>query len=162
MGIALAAIVALSPAATGAHESPPVTIAYVNAHAPVAVSSDATVLFASVNAERARRGLPPLVRDDRLDKLALAKARDMAIYDYFGHTDREGRTFEERVRASGLTFRLAAENLAFDQDALHAHAAFMHSAEHRANVLDPEEKRLGVAVITVGNGETFYVEEFAG
>jgi uncharacterized protein YkwD len=162
MGIALATIAALSPLGAGAHEEAPVAIAYVHAHAPAELSSEATALFASVNAERARRGLSQLGHDGGLEKLALEKARDMATYGYFGHTDREGVTFEERVRASGVTFRYAAENLAFDQDAEHAHAAFMHSEEHRANVLDPQQKRLGIAVITVGDGETFYVEEFAG
>lgn len=162
IGIAFATIAALSPVGTGAHEAPPVTIAYVHAHAPIELSSEATALFASVNAERARRGLPQLGRDLALEKLALDKARDMATYRYFGHTDLEGVTFEARVHASGIAFQCAAENLAFDQDAEHAHAALMHSAEHRANVLDPQQKRLGVAVITVGDGETFYVEEFAG
>ncbi len=38
----------------------------------------------------------------------------------------------------------------------------MHSPDHRANVLDPEEPRLGIAVVSVGDGETFYVEEFSG
>jgi uncharacterized protein YkwD len=162
MGIALATLAASAPLFVWAHEAAPVTIAYVNAHAPVQISADASVLFASVNAERLRRGLSQLVPDGGLQKLALEKARDMAIFGYFGHTDREGVTFEERVRASGIAFRYAAENLAFDHDVEHAHAALMDSSEHRANVLDPQQKRLGIAVITVGVGETFYVEEFAG
>jgi uncharacterized protein YkwD len=162
IGLALATLAALSPLSAGAHEAAPVAIAYVEAHAPVEISAQASALFASVNAERLRHGLSRLTPDDGLVKPALEKARDMAIYGYFGHTDPGGVTFEERVRASGLAFRCAAENLAFDQDAEHAHAAFMHSAEHRANVLDPQQKRLGIAVVTVGDGETFFVEEFAG
>ncbi|HYZ17660.1 MAG TPA: CAP domain-containing protein [Candidatus Acidoferrum sp.] len=145
-----------------AHEPAPVSIAYVKAHAPVEISAEAAVLFASVNAERLRHGLSQLVPDVGLERLAFEKARDMAVLGYFGHTDLEGVTFEERVRSSGIAFRYAAENLAFDHDVQHAHAALMHSAEHRANVLDPQQKRLGTAVITVGDGETFYVEEFAG
>lgn len=162
MGLALATLAALSPLNAGAHEAAPVAIAYVKAHTPVEISAQASALFASVNAERLRHGLSQLTPDDSLVKLALEKARDMAIYGYFGHTSPAGVTFEERVRASGVAFSYAAENLAFDQDAQHAHAAFMHSAEHRANVLDPQQKRLGIAVITVGDGETFFVEEFAG
>jgi uncharacterized protein YkwD len=162
LGIALATLAALAPLGIGAHEAAPVAIAYVHAHAPVAISAEASALFASVNAERLRHGLSRLLPDSGLEKLALDKARDMAVYGYFGHTDPQGVTFEERVRASGVAFQYAAENLAFDQDAEHAHAAFMHSPEHRANVLDPQQKRLGIAVITVGDGETFFVEEFAG
>jgi uncharacterized protein YkwD len=160
----MAAIASLAPLGASAQEGPdaPVAIAFVRPHAPAALRPEERALFDSVNAERVRRGLAPLVRDENLDRLALAKAQHMATRGYFGHTDPDGVTFEERFRAARLQFTCAAENLAFDEDEPHAHAAFMHSPEHRANVLDPEERRLGVAVVTVGDGETFYVEEFSG
>ncbi len=160
----MAAISWLAPLGAAAQEGPdaPIAIAFVNPHPPAALRPQERSLFDSVNAERVRRGLEPLARDENLDRLAQAKARHMAARGYFGHTDPDGVTFEERFRAARLSFSCAAENLAFDQDERRAHAAFMHSPEHRANVLDPEERRLGVAVVTVGDGETFYVEEFSG
>ncbi len=160
----MVAVACLAPLGAGAQEGPeaPIAIAFINPHAPTALRSEERELFDSVNAERARHGLAPLVHDENLDRVALAKAEHMAEHGYFGHTDPAGVTFEERFRAARLPFNCAAENLAFDRDEPHAHAAFMHSPDHRANVLDPEESRLGIAVVSVGNGETFYVEEFSG
>ena len=37
----------------------------------------------------------------------------------------------------------------------------MNSPPHAQNVLDPNEKKIGVAVVTVGEHATFYVEDFS-
>jgi len=38
----------------------------------------------------------------------------------------------------------------------------VNSPPHYSNQVDPHERRIGVAVITVGKDETFYVEDFSG
>jgi len=48
---------------------------------------NADTLFELVNAERAKAGLQPLVRDARLDASAQAKADDMVRDGYFDHID---------------------------------------------------------------------------
>jgi uncharacterized protein YkwD len=143
------------------HAEAAVTIPLVDPRYPENVAADATALANDVNAERAKRGLPALVRDDTLDRFAYAKAVEMAARGYFGHTDPNGITFQDRLRTWKWPTSYAAENIAFDWDEPHAHAAFMNSPPHAANVLDGGEKKIGVAVVTVGNRETFYVEDFS-
>ncbi|MDB5071569.1 MAG: hypothetical protein JWM87_2680 [Candidatus Eremiobacteraeota bacterium] len=130
-------------------------------HYPANMADDAGALAADVNAERAKHHLPALVRDDTLDRFAYAKAVEMAARGYFGHTDPNGVTFQDRLKAWHWPTSYAGENIAFDWDEPHAHAAFMNSPPHAQNVLDPNERKIGVAVVTVGRHETFFVENFS-
>jgi uncharacterized protein YkwD len=139
----------------------PITIAFVNAQYPQPVTDQAQALADDVNAERVKRGLQPLTRDATLDRFAYAKAVEMASRGYFGHTDPDGITFQDRMRAWHWPTPYAAENIAFDRDEPHAHRAFMNSPGHASNILDRNERRIGVAVVTVGDHETFYVQDFS-
>ena len=140
----------------------PITISFVNPHYPQASADQARALTNDVNKERVKRGLPALVIDEALNRFALAKAVEMASRGYFGHTNPDGVTFQDRLLAWHWQTAYAAENIAFDSDELHAHLAFMRSAGHAANLLDPQERRMGIAVVSVGTHETFYVEDFSG
>jgi uncharacterized protein YkwD len=160
----MAAVFGLSPVVVGVAQGPeaPITISFVNPHYPTPATDQARALADDVNAERVKRGLPPLARDTTLDRFAYAKAVEMAARGYFGHTDPDGITFQDRLRAWHWPNTYAAENIAFDRDEQHAHTAFMNSPGHASNVLDRNEARIGVAVVTVGEHETFYVEDFSG
>jgi len=139
-----------------------ISIALVDARTPVTIDSQARSLAADLNVERAKRGVPALARDAALDRIAVAKGVDMAAHGYFGHTDPAGVTFADRMRAAHWATTYVAENIAFDRDEPHANAAFVNSPGHYANMIDPNLRRLGVAVVTVGHGETFYVQVFSG
>jgi uncharacterized protein YkwD len=139
----------------------PISLGLVNPKYPAGVVDAAGALVADVNAERAKRGMAALVRDDTLERFAYAKAVEMAARGYFGHTDPNGISFQDRLRTWRWPTQYAAENIAFDWDEEHAHAAFMNSPPHAQNVLDPNEKKIGVAVVTVGEHATFYVEDFS-
>lgn len=156
-----ASLVFLIPLAATAAEEDCIQLAYYRPHAPQVVARDERALFNDVNAARAQRGLPPLVQDEVLTQFALQIAEQMAQRHYFGHTDPNGVTFVDRLRAAGLRNRYASENMAFDQDEAHAHLAFLHSPDHYANIVDAHPRRLGVAVVAAGDGEVFYVEEFS-
>jgi uncharacterized protein YkwD len=138
----------------------PISIALVNPH-PHSLAADAQALADGANAERAKHGLPALRRDPTLDQVAYAKAVDMAARAYFGHTDPSGVTFADRMHARHLNV-YASENIAFDVSEASAQTAFVHSAEHYSSQIDPRVTNIGTAVITVGRGETFYVEDFSG
>ncbi|HZX68425.1 MAG TPA: CAP domain-containing protein [Candidatus Elarobacter sp.] len=138
----------------------PIAIALVGNN-PHVLSLDAEALASGVNAERAKRGLRALQRDPGLDRIANAKAIDMVARGYFGHTDPSGVTFEERMRGWHWPSQYVAENIAFDSSEPNAQRAFLNSPPHLANLIDPHEQRIGVAVVTVGSGETFYVEDFS-
>jgi uncharacterized protein YkwD len=173
-GIVAAALLALVPVASTPPQAhlprlvssshapePAITIPLVNPHYPTTISDEATTLAADINVERVKRGLPALVRDETLDRFAYTKAVEMAARGYFGHTDEFGITFQDRLRAWRWPTAYAAENIAFDWDETHAHAAFMNSPPHAQNLLDPNEKKMGVAVVSVGTHATFYVEDFS-
>jgi uncharacterized protein YkwD len=139
-----------------------ISIALVNRKTPVTLAGDAQRLATDLNSERAKRGIPALTRDAALDRIAYAKGLDMAQHGYFGHTDPAGVTFQDRMRAAHWPTAYVAENIAFDQDEPHANIAFVTSPGHYANMIDPNEHRLGVAVVSAGRDETFYVQVFSG
>jgi uncharacterized protein YkwD len=157
----LAALVALAPLTATASDEESVQLAYARPHQPAVIATEARALFNDVNAARAQRGLPPLAEDTALSQFALRVAEQMAERHYFGHTDPNGVTFQDRLRAAGFINRYAAENMAFNQDEKAAHQAFLHSPGHYGNIVDSHSHKLGVAVVAAGDGEVFYVEEFA-
>lgn len=133
----------------------------VKTHAPVSVSAAAQALVNDANRERVTHGRAPLARDAALDRIAFQKAYDMAVRRYFGHTSPDGVTFYDRMRVVHWETAYVAENLAFDRTEPDAHRAFVTSPPHYANLIDPNQRRIGVAVVNVGAGETFFVEEFS-
>ena len=183
IGLIVATLVALAPLGSAAEQrihavlaenAPPATlvsasreaestiqIALINPQYPASLADEASALADDVNRERVQRGRSMLVRDASLDRFAYAKAADMAARGYFGHTSPEGITFQERMRAGRWPTAYVAENIAFDRNEPAAHQAFVNSPPHFANVLDRNQRRIGVAVVTVGDGETFYVEDFS-
>ena len=80
------------------HGDSAITIPLIAPHYPASAADQATAMFNDVNAEREKRGLPALERDDALDRFAYAKAIEMAARGYFGHTDPNGFTFQDRLR----------------------------------------------------------------
>jgi uncharacterized protein YkwD len=157
----LAALVSLLPMAATASEEDCIQLAYIRPHRPVVVPAEERALVRDVNVARSQHGLPPLTPDESLSRFAMQVAQQMATRRYFGHTDPNGVTFQDRLRASNMQYRFAAENMAFDQDEQHANEAFLTSPGHYANIVDPHPRRIGVAVVAAGDGEVFYVEEFA-
>ncbi len=158
---ALATLVPLGTGVVGASEGDCIQLAFVSRQAPQVQADEAQALFSDVNAFRAQHGLPTLAEDRRLARLALEVAQQMAARHYFGHTDPSGVTFQDRLRASGVPFRVAAENMALNEDEPRAHAALLASPGHFANIVDPRQHRLGTAVVAAGDGQVFFVEEFA-
>jgi len=138
-----------------------IQLAYLRPHRPLVEPAAARLLVGDINVARAQRGLQPLVQDDALSQFALQVAEQMAARHYFGHTDPNGITFEDRLRAARFPYNYAAENMAFDQDEAHANQAFLHSPGHYANIVDSHPRRVGTAVVAAGDGEVFFVEEFA-
>lgn len=157
-----AALISLFPlTATASSEEDCVQVSFYRPQPPHVVGPQERALFNDVNVARKQRGLSPLSPDSRLAAFALQVAEQMAERRYFGHTDPNGVTYVDRLRAAGLADRFAAENLALDQDERHAHVAFLSSPGHFANIMDRNARSLGVAAVQAGEGEIFFVEEFS-
>ena len=56
---------------------------------------------------------------------------------FFAHVDQTGTTPFDRMRAGGVSFRAAGENLALAPTVQIAHDGLMNSPGHRANILNP-------------------------
>lgn len=107
-------------------------------------------MFDLVNEERASAGVAPLVWDDRLVPIARAHAEEMFRLRYFAHQSPTTGTPFDRLKAAGITYTRAGENLAYAQSVTVAHRGLMSSEGHRANLLSPEYTRFAVGVISAG------------
>jgi uncharacterized membrane protein required for colicin V production len=103
-----------------------------------------------VNDERTQRGLGVLVWDDRLVPVARAHSEEMFRLKYFSHESPVAGSPFDRLRAAGVTYSRAGENLAYAQSVSVAHRALMNSPGHRENMLRPEFARIGIGVINAG------------
>jgi uncharacterized protein YkwD len=142
-------------------ESPFEPLVVVQPEPLVVRNGEARQLVADVNRIRDRHGLPEVAVDDLLSRAALLHARDMAQRRFFGHETPDGSSLPDRLAALGFHWHFAAENIALDEDEPHANAALLDSAPHRANILDPRVRKIGVAALGVGVGAALYVEDFA-
>jgi uncharacterized protein YkwD len=109
-----------------------------------------------LNRARAFRGLRPLRGNGRLGAAAGGHARDMVARGFFDHISPEGSTPESRVRAAGYgaASMTAAETICWGDGAGSTPAAIVRSwlasADHRAIVLEPGFREVGIGVTSGG------------
>ena len=103
------------------------------------------------NIERVRAGVPPLILCQTLSMAARFKAEEMAELRYFAHESPiyghpQNISLElfgvEDFRSENLTRRLTRPRTAFDLV-----QSWLGSPGHRANMLDPEHRYLGVGIV---------------
>jgi uncharacterized protein YkwD len=105
-------------------------------------------IIARTNAERAKLSVATVSESAQLDASASIKAEDILARQYFEHTAPDGRNVSNLVGDQGYTYIKIGENLALgdfvsDADVV---TAWMNSPGHRANILDPDFKEMGVGV----------------
>jgi uncharacterized protein YkwD len=120
----------------------------------------AAELFQSANRERTSRNLPPLREDPKLVSAAWLHAKRMAAAGTLSHQLPGEPDLIERIRQAGVHSSMVAENVAEGSRAAQIHRKWMHSAPHRANLLDPRANAIGIAVVE-RRGKLFAVEDFA-
>ncbi len=107
-------------------------------------------MFDLVNEERASAGVAPLTWDDRLVPVARAHSEEMFMLKYFSHQSPVNGSPFDRLKAAGITYTRAGENLAYAQSVTIAHRGLMQSEGHRENILRPEFTHIGIGVINAG------------
>jgi hypothetical protein len=117
-------------------------------------------LLVMANQERAQRGIQPLAWDRHLAAAAAAHAQRMAQENAISHQFPGEPELTSRTATAGARFSLVAENVAIAPTPQVLHTSWMHSPGHRANLLEPHENAVGIAVIA-SNGELFAVEDFS-
>ena len=105
-----------------------------------------------VNAQRAQHGLAALTANWELSRVARYKSQDMADKGYFSHTSPTYGSPYTMMKAFGITYRTAGENIAYGYSSPKAVVeAWMNSEGHRANILNATYREIGVGYIASGN-----------
>lgn len=107
-------------------------------------------MFDLVNEERAAVGIRTLTWDDRLLPVARQHSEEMFRLKYFAHQSPATGSPFDRLKAAGVTYSRAGENLAYAQSVSVAHRGLMQSQGHRENILRPEFTRIAIGVISAG------------
>jgi uncharacterized protein YkwD len=117
-------------------------------------------LFLSANRARKAQSLPPLLWYESLAQAARKHASVMAQHGDAEHNFPGEPTLAARVTQAGVRFAWLAENVCQGASYVAIETQFMKSANHRANILDPDMNALGVGVIE-RNGQFYAVEDFS-
>ena len=139
------ALPALSSACTGADDAPTART--------IAVARSATLCL--LNEQRAANGLGRLRAHRMLQSAAQRYAGAMVRGGFFSHVSPTGSTLEQRIRqgtrylAGALRYEIG-ENIAWGQGELGKPraivAAWMASPGHRANILRPTFREIGIGI----------------
>ncbi|MCS7001369.1 MAG: CvpA family protein [Dehalococcoidia bacterium] len=103
-------------------------------------------MLALLNAERQRYGLRPLAIDANLQQVARAYSDALFRAGQLTHTLAGAGTPGDRLRAAGVSFNVAGENLAYAPTAPIAHQSLLASPSHRENILSARYTRVGIGV----------------
>ncbi len=105
-----------------------------------------------VNEIRAEHGLARLSVNWELSRVARYKSQDMHDLGYFSHTSPTYGSPFEMMRAFGISYRAAGENIAYGYRTPRAVVeAWMNSPGHRANILNGAYTQIGVGYVEDGN-----------
>jgi uncharacterized protein YkwD len=150
--------------------APPATLQVAADQVPQ--SSDPRVIEAQIldlmDRDRTANGLPPLVRDARLARVARSYSREMAESGDIGHFSQRSGNAVDRVRRGGISPMptVVAENVGRGYSAADAERGFMASPGHRENILGRQVTHVGVGVVMgkrEGNTTPVFVTQiFAG
>lgn len=110
--------------------------------AGAAVSDRETRMVARINHTRAEQGLPALRVSPALSTYARHHAADMS----------GGRALFHTASFSAICcWRAVAENVGYGSYGRVVHRAFLASAPHRANILDPRMLAVGIGMVRRGD-----------
>ncbi|MFL5341255.1 MAG: CAP domain-containing protein [Gemmataceae bacterium] len=124
-----------------------------------------------VNQQRAANGLAPLTMNSQLTAAAAEQSNSMAnlagvFNDYnaaMQHTliGSPAPTMQDRAALVGYDYFTYGENIAYGySDPASVMNAWMNSAGHRANILNPSFTQIGIAQAVTADGVVYWTQEF--
>jgi len=112
-----------------------------------AVQPEAWQIVVLSNQARAAAGVAPLRWDPALAAAARQHCLRMVAEGAIAHRYAGEQPVEQRAAQAGAHFSVLEENVAVAPTPASIHSAWMHSRDHRANLLSPDVDRIGVAVV---------------
>ena len=113
-----------------------------------------------VNEIRQQNGLKPLTENWELSRVARYKSQDMLDNRYFSHTSPTYGSPFQMIKAFGLSYRTAGENIAKGYASPQAVVnGWMNSSGHRANILNASYTQIGVGYVAQGH---YWTQLFIG
>ena len=113
-------------------------------------------VLTQINGFRASHGLRPLKLSSQLDAAALQHSQEMAVDGYFAHESFGGGLFWKRVQryygSQRFGYWTVGENLLWsspDVSPGQALTMWENSPEHRANMLAPRYREIGISAVHV-------------
>lgn len=117
-------------------------------------------LLALANEARSKAGVPQLTWDSELADAAMKHCLRMSAEGPIAHRYDGEPDLTARAGAAGAHFSLIEENIAVGSHPETIHEGWLHSPEHRQNLLNPAVDRIGIAVVANG-GVLFAVTDFS-
>jgi uncharacterized protein YkwD len=125
--------------------SPPPQPSFYQSLARPNVELDVNAAASMISGYRKNNGLSAVTLDPDLTRLATEQARAMAARNRLDHN--VGRSFHQRLRASGYDAKMAVENIGAGYHTLaEAFSGWRDSPPHRANMLHKRATRMGIAI----------------
>lgn len=122
-------------------------------------SSYAQQVTKLVNVERSKEGLAPLTWNQQIGKAATVRAKE--IQTSFSHTRPNGSHFATVLKENGVSYRGTGENIAWGQRTPEqVVSAWMNSPGHRANIMNPSFKNIGVGYVENNSKTPYWVQLF--
>jgi uncharacterized YkwD family protein len=116
-----------------------------------------------VNQERRKAGLKSVVFDLSLSEVASLKSQDMADNGYFNHISPTYGSAFDMLRANGISYSWAGENIAVGQKSPEqVMRDWMNSPTHKDNILMPQFERLGIGIAANRSGRLYWTQIFTG
>jgi uncharacterized protein YkwD len=120
----------------------------------VVLSSLESGILAQLNQIRSEHGLQPVRISARLTASAAQHSKEMGADGYFEHSSHDGTAFWKRIGrwygSSGFGYWSVGENLLWSSpqvDPAGALQLWMNSPEHRANILTPRWREIGISAV---------------
>ncbi len=115
-----------------------------------------------LNQERAAVGAAPLRVELRVSLAAFGHSTDQASAQKLSHSDGAGTNAGLRLQAVGYSWSTWGENVAAGQaDCATVTAAWLGSSAHRANILNPLFRDVGIGMVIGANGVPYWTMDLA-
>ena len=122
-------------------------------------------VFELINKKRAEIGLPALVWNDDVARIARIHSENMANYKFFSHAGLDGKMVNNRADDLGVSkWRAIGENIAYNRGFANpiefAVEGWMKSPAHRDNILSERWKESGIGIAIASDGTYYFTEVF--